>query len=424
MATQTRPPTSDQTVSGTWSGTAGSRYTLVNDYPDAASTKLTGGTATSVITFGFAAFSIPAGSGGISVQVQYYDGEATSGTNNAGGRIVVGGSTYNATTHNPSGTTGTARSDNWATNPKTGAAWTVDDVNGVGASALQQFGINSSDSNPAFFIGSIRLQVTYTPPASGTLAATEAGQDTASFDGTVSASAITGTLAATEDGADAASFEGSVSWPVITGALAADELGQDTASLAGSLSWAPRTGTLDATDAQDTCSLAGTVSWPVRQGTLAATDSPDTASLSGIVLDPIQGSMAVLEQGQDACSLAGAVLVQGTCAAQEGSSDTLSAAGQVLVQGSLTASDPPDTMSCAGTVQGQGEGPEQGDITGVLAAVEGMDTALLLGVLSHSAAPPTVPTHAGQGAGGGGVLGGGRIAAYVHAISSTRGRSR
>lgn len=163
MATDTRNPTSDGTVTGTWSGSAGSRYTVVADYPDAAG-RLTAGTATSTIQFGYSAFTVPAGSTSISVQVQYYDGEAANGTNNVGGRIVVGGTAYNATTHNPSGTTGTARSDNWATNPKSTVAWTVDDVNGVGTNALQGFGINSTDSNPTFFIGSIRLQVTYTPP--------------------------------------------------------------------------------------------------------------------------------------------------------------------------------------------------------------------------------------------------------------------
>jgi hypothetical protein len=138
----------------------------VDDYPNTSSADaLTHGTTAGNITFGFSAFDVPSGATGISVQVRYVDGEASNGANNCGGRLKVGGSYFNATTHNPSGTGGTAREDNWATNPKTSAAWTVDDVNGVGVNALQAFGIVSTDANPTLFIASAEVQVTYTPPA-------------------------------------------------------------------------------------------------------------------------------------------------------------------------------------------------------------------------------------------------------------------
>jgi hypothetical protein len=169
VATQTRNPTSDEAVTGTWSGSVGSRWTLVDDYPSVATNDLlTGGTTAAVITFGFSAFTIPTGSTGISVQVQYFDGEAANGANNCGARIKVGGSYFNAASHNPSGTAGTSREDSWATNPKTAAAWTVDDVNGVGANALQAFGMNSTDSNPTWRFSSVQVQVTYTPPVERT----------------------------------------------------------------------------------------------------------------------------------------------------------------------------------------------------------------------------------------------------------------
>jgi hypothetical protein len=168
MATVSRAPTSDEAVSGTWTGGVGVRYAIVDDYPDTTPTDtLTHGTTAGNITFGFSAFSIPAGSTSISVQVRYYDDEAATGANNVGGRLKVGGNYYNAATHNPS-TTQTARSDNWATNPKTTAAWTVAEVNGTdGTNALQAFGIVSTDANPTFFITSIEVQVTYTPPSVG-----------------------------------------------------------------------------------------------------------------------------------------------------------------------------------------------------------------------------------------------------------------
>lgn len=167
MATATRAPTSDESVTGAWTGSVGLRYTLVDDYPDTVpSDVLDSPTATggAQITFGFSAFSIPAGSTGISVQVQYYDRDVTSGNNNAGARLKVGGSYFNSATHNPT-TTLTAQSNNFATNPKTTVAWTVDDINGVGANALQAFGFNSTDASPALRFSSVRLQVTYTPPA-------------------------------------------------------------------------------------------------------------------------------------------------------------------------------------------------------------------------------------------------------------------
>lgn len=158
-----RRPTSDDSVTGTVSGTVSSRYTLVNDHPDStAATYLEFGTATSYMSFGFTpAFNIPVGATSISVQVIYYDTEGTSGTNNCGGSLKVGGGYYNAATHNPT-TSITLRTDNWATNPKTTVAWTVDDINGVGVNALEGFGCYSTDSSPAYRISSIVVQITYT----------------------------------------------------------------------------------------------------------------------------------------------------------------------------------------------------------------------------------------------------------------------
>lgn len=168
MSTQVRAPTSDESVSGTWSGSAGSRYTLVDDYPDTgAADVLTHGTTAGNICFGFTAFSIPAEAANISVQVMYRDDEASSGTNNIAGRVKVGGNYYNASTHNPS-TTATNRSDNWATNPKSATAWTVTDINGGGSNALQAFGLYSSDANPTWFVTGIQVQVTYTLQANVT----------------------------------------------------------------------------------------------------------------------------------------------------------------------------------------------------------------------------------------------------------------
>lgn len=175
MATQAQSPTSDEAVAGTWTGTAGTRYQAVDDYPDTVPTDyLAHGTAAGSLTFGFSAFAIPPGATGISVAVRYYDAEPANGSNQSASRIKVGGTYYNSATHNPSGTTYTTRTDTWATNPKTVAAWTVDDVNGVGANALQAFGFYSGDANPVYRVSCVQLEVTYTP-APVTLAGTAAG---------------------------------------------------------------------------------------------------------------------------------------------------------------------------------------------------------------------------------------------------------
>ena len=113
--------------------------------------------------FGFSAFTVPTGSTINSVKVNYYDREATTGANNIGARLRVGGTDYNAATHNPTTTT-TLRTDTWTTNPRTGVAWTVADVNGTSANNLTGFGLNSTDANPAISITSIEIEVDYTPP--------------------------------------------------------------------------------------------------------------------------------------------------------------------------------------------------------------------------------------------------------------------
>lgn len=162
MATQTRNPTSDLSVVGTWSGSLNSRYTLVDDYPDTTPTDvLTGSTNNCNIYFGFTDFAIPAGATEISVQVKYYDQDNSAGTNSANGALGVGAGAYNAATHNPGSLT--AREDNWATNPRTTSAWTVDDVNGVGANALEGFGFKCPDASPSVDFSCIQLQVTFTP---------------------------------------------------------------------------------------------------------------------------------------------------------------------------------------------------------------------------------------------------------------------
>ncbi len=168
MATLTREPTSDFATGGGVAYSTGSvGYTLVNDYPDNADPLTSyvqfGTSNNSFIAFGFTAFNIPVGSTINFVQLKYTDEEPSNGQNSVAGRLRIGGTYYNAITHNPTTTT-TARTDTWTTNPSTSAAWTVADVNGTGGNPLEYFGVIGPDSNPVWRLGSIQIEVDYTPP--------------------------------------------------------------------------------------------------------------------------------------------------------------------------------------------------------------------------------------------------------------------
>jgi len=271
LATDTRNPTSDEAASGTLSGSAGSRFTLVDDYPDTTGADiLTFGTATAQITFGFSAFTIPTASTSISVQVQYYDGEAANGANNCGGRLKVGGSYFNATTHNPAGTTYTSRSDNFANNPQTAAAWTGDQINGIGANALQAFGIGSTDSNPTFRVSCVRIQVTYTPPTSSGTHATTASVQTAASSGAVEVAGTSAAAAAAQEAAATGTVEGGeITGTAATTASAQTAVATGTASIEGASA---------ATSSAQTAAASGAVA---IAGAASTTSSAETAAIAG-----------------------------------------------------------------------------------------------------------------------------------------------
>jgi hypothetical protein len=171
QTTVTKNPTGDGTPGGSstsWSGSAGSRYTLVDDYPDGSTGPadiLVSPTSTCstacYMPFTYTAFSIPSTATSISVSVVFYNKEGSSGSNNSQGLIVVGGTNYYTGSNNPS-TTWTLRRATWTTNPKTSAAWTPAQINGTdGTNPLTAFGFYSTDSSPAIDYASVQIQVTY-----------------------------------------------------------------------------------------------------------------------------------------------------------------------------------------------------------------------------------------------------------------------
>ncbi len=94
MATLYKDPTGDIAgdFSGTWSGSAGTRYALVDDYPDSSGADYLTCSAAGYGAFSYTgAFAVPAGATAISVQVLYYDRKNGSQASGAAGRLVVGG---------------------------------------------------------------------------------------------------------------------------------------------------------------------------------------------------------------------------------------------------------------------------------------------------------------------------------------------
>jgi hypothetical protein len=231
VAELTRAPTSDEAVSGTWSGSAGSRYTVVADHPDATgSSELTHGTTAGNLTFGFSALNVPSGASVAAVRVDYYDYKTASQACNIGARLKVGGSYYNASTHNPgNGSANRAlRTDSWTVNPATGVAWTVDDVNGAGAAPLQAFGWISTDASPTVVLASIQVRVEYTESApTGTIAETQGEQSS-----TASGSAAVGGAAAEASGEQTEAVAGGVA---VGGAVTELQAEQTEAAASGGL---------------------------------------------------------------------------------------------------------------------------------------------------------------------------------------------
>jgi len=156
----------------------------------------------------------------------------------------------------------------------------------------------------------VSIDVTYAPPISGSLAATETGADTASINGKV---AVSGSLAATETGADTAAFNGTITNPTITGSFAATEIGTDTASILGGV---------------------------LIQGSLNAIEiGSDTSSINGKVL--VQGSLNAIETGQDSLSVSGKVLINGSLNTTEVGQDVANISGftEQSISGFLSATE-------------------------------------------------------------------------------------
>ena len=193
-----------------------------------------------------------------------------------------------------------------------------------------------------------------TSSGTGTLAATEAGADTATLTGVAIAA---GTLAATESSADTAALAGVAP---TAGALAVTESGSD--ALAASSGATALAGTLSASET-DTDSAAATAA-TLAQATLAAAEAGTDSFGATSGATASSGTLAASEAGADTASASGSAPATASLGAIESSSDTASLSGLALVLGLFAATETgTDTATASGT-------PGAAPAAGALAATE------------------------------------------------------
>ncbi len=170
-ATQTQRPTGDLSGSGTWNifpAAPATYYDKVNEaVADDDSSYIYCATAGRRL-FSFPAFSIPAGATVSQLSITYRHKKIAAAACNIRSALQVGGTIYETTDPGVDPTNGVwnTRTYSYANNPDTAASWTVDQINGVGANALQAFGVRSSDATPDPYVTQVYAEVTYTVPNS------------------------------------------------------------------------------------------------------------------------------------------------------------------------------------------------------------------------------------------------------------------
>lgn len=170
MTTQVRAPTSDITHTGGWNPTA-SMYSYIDDSTtpsghDSNTTRLfSTDTSPGKFVSGYSAFSVPAGVTITNVKIYATYRELGGGANAATGLLRLSSGTDYMGSYDDPITSFVTYEYAWATNPATGLAWTIDEINGVGANSLAGFGMDATDVNPEIAVTQVYIEVTYvTPP--------------------------------------------------------------------------------------------------------------------------------------------------------------------------------------------------------------------------------------------------------------------
>ncbi|HXX59478.1 MAG TPA: hypothetical protein VEI27_02235, partial [Dehalococcoidales bacterium] len=159
----TRVPTGDGDISGTWNANPAPCWDAVNETTPNDSDYMTGTTsAGGYMLFTFSPFAVSTNYPITDLKVYVRAKDVSSGNNDIRPSIKVGGTRYNTTasSNNP-GNSYTTYSYTYSVNPATGQAWTVADINGTGANPLQQFGVYSNDLSPNVSVSMVYAQVDY-----------------------------------------------------------------------------------------------------------------------------------------------------------------------------------------------------------------------------------------------------------------------
>ena len=143
--------------------TTSSRYSFVDETPADDKDSITG-SAAGYALFTFPVFTVPVGQTITDVTIYYRAQDynyTTTPANELRPALRIGGTNYNYDNNiNPTDSFNTY-SYSFTTNPRTTAAWTVDDVKGIGANALQQFGVYAYDASPAVQMSMVYVEVNY-----------------------------------------------------------------------------------------------------------------------------------------------------------------------------------------------------------------------------------------------------------------------
>jgi len=211
ILTQDRLPTSKINFSSPWSPTGCSNsnaYQCVDDpigNPNNNTDYIRDNNSSGrEATFGFSVFTVPVGSAITSVRVTYVAVVNSGSTATIQAALKVGGTggqnTYTATAQTLS-TSWTTYSADWTTNPRTGSAWTVDDVNGAvgaGNNSLKGMGVVSGSGDEK--VTQVYVTVAYVVPPDTTAPANTTGANFINGGATATAStAVTLAIAGTDD---------------------------------------------------------------------------------------------------------------------------------------------------------------------------------------------------------------------------------
>jgi hypothetical protein len=185
--------------------------------------------------------------------------------------------------------------------------------------------------------------------ATGTLAATESGDDVGAFTGYL---ILSGSVAATESGADVGAFTGDV---LVQGTVAAVETDLDSADINGPTVSLP-TGGMYYGSSRGAIIQWRQASLQVIAASLAATETDaDSAAFAGDVL--VQGTLAVAETGSDTASIQTLEPSTGALDATETDLDTAAITGDVIVFGSMAATESGSDSADFRNVEVPGTGP-------------------------------------------------------------------